>query len=196
MINIDLLLKNNMIYYCLQRLKHAILFRNRRGYGVHSPFVFEFVSEIVSEKLPYYCFDTIEKNISISNTNRKLYRLLFRIVERLSFRNILILGAESSLPRQYISAVSNQINFLSPTYDGKVDMTYIGTLVDNSVLEQWDRLYSNTLCLVIRDIHKKGVGRELWYKLKKSSSVALDMMWYGILFFSPQLQHGHYTLKI
>jgi len=34
---------------------------NRKGHGVHSPFVFEFITEVLNDNRGYYCYSTIEK---------------------------------------------------------------------------------------------------------------------------------------
>ena len=42
----------------LLRLLHPFVwllrFRHRRGYGVHSPFAFNFITDVVYQRLPYY----------------------------------------------------------------------------------------------------------------------------------------------
>jgi len=48
----------------LDRLRHG------RGFGVHSPFAFRFITECLREQLPYYAYDTITE---------PLHRLVFRI---------------------------------------------------------------------------------------------------------------------
>src|SRR4051812_36471662 len=34
---------------------------NSKGHGVHSPFVFEFITEVLNDRREYYCFAAIEK---------------------------------------------------------------------------------------------------------------------------------------
>lgn len=48
----------------LDRLRHG------RGFGVHSPFAFRFITECLRESLPYYAYDTITSPV---------HRLVFRI---------------------------------------------------------------------------------------------------------------------
>ncbi len=48
----------------IDRLRHG------RGFGVHSPFAYRFITECLREQLPYYAYDTITE---------PLHRLVFRI---------------------------------------------------------------------------------------------------------------------
>ena len=34
--------------------------RYRKGFGVHSPFAFSFITKVIDERCPYYCYDEIE----------------------------------------------------------------------------------------------------------------------------------------
>jgi hypothetical protein len=40
---------------------HWIHASNSRGHGVHSPFVFEFITQVLNDNREYYCYDAIEK---------------------------------------------------------------------------------------------------------------------------------------
>ncbi|HEY6974839.1 MAG TPA: SAM-dependent methyltransferase, partial [Chitinophagaceae bacterium] len=34
---------------------------NGKGHGIHSPFVFRFITQVLNDNREYYCFSTIEK---------------------------------------------------------------------------------------------------------------------------------------
>lgn len=64
-------------------------FRHRCGYGVHSPFAFNFITNIVYERAPYYKYGELlaaqkeqarQKDRSWNYESRKVKRLLFRLV--------------------------------------------------------------------------------------------------------------------
>jgi len=42
-------------------LNHFVLARNTKGYGVHSPFLFQFTRFVLMERNPYYIFEAIEQ---------------------------------------------------------------------------------------------------------------------------------------
>ena len=37
-------------------------FRYRCGYGVHSPFAFSLITDVIYEKMPYYAYSSLKKN--------------------------------------------------------------------------------------------------------------------------------------
>lgn len=64
-------------------------FRHRCGYGVHSPFAFNFITNIVYERAPYYKYGELlaaqkeqarQKDRGWNYESRKVKRLLFRLV--------------------------------------------------------------------------------------------------------------------
>lgn len=52
-------------------------FRRTRGFGVHSPFAFRFITEVLGERLPYYDYSRLP-----SRTDRALYRITCRFSPR------------------------------------------------------------------------------------------------------------------
>lgn len=64
-------------------------FRHRRGYGVHSPFAFNFITNVIYERTPYYKYGELlvsqkeqarQKDCGWDYETGKVKRLLFRVV--------------------------------------------------------------------------------------------------------------------
>ena len=47
----------NLLYYLKRPLIWLSRFRYRCGYGVHSPFAFSLITDVIYEKMPYYAYD-------------------------------------------------------------------------------------------------------------------------------------------
>lgn len=121
----------------LKYFQHLITARNTGGHGVHSPFIFHFIRDILSEKYPYYVFNDIERvrnrmlscaqtievadfgtgvsrSRSIANIAREALKssgqaqLLFRIIRHYGFRNILELGTSLGITTMYLASVSTK----------------------------------------------------------------------------------------
>lgn len=77
--------------------------RNKRGFGVHSPFAFHLITEIIRDKYPYYKFETIDEAVQdyCLRENRhiktKRFYLLFRILNHLNSSKILEIGTYNGL---------------------------------------------------------------------------------------------------
>ena len=164
-----------MYNYLKQRFKHAIRFRHKRGYGVHSPFVFDLITNVIKEKAIYYDFERIESKGNIREKERKLYRLLFRLAEYFSYRNVLCVGVRSPWASMYLAAVSKQMVLLNggcacpgaeyteqvkpgDLKGREIDMVFLGRAFEEDWDETWEEVLRvrrrGPLCIVIKDIYK------------------------------------------
>ena len=189
-----------MYNYLKQRFKHAIRFRHKRGYGVHSPFVFDLITNVIKEKAVYYDFERIESKGNIREKERKLYRLLFRLAEYFSYRNVLCVGVRSPWVSMYLAAVSKQMVLLNggPVCSGAeyAEQVKPGDLKGRKIDMVLRAHRRGPLCIVIKDIYKGRFNSLAWRQLRQEGTVSIDMMWYGIVFFDTRLQKGKYNVII
>lgn len=66
-------------------------YRVSRGFSVHSPFAYYFITRVLREKLPFYCFDTYV-------TDRR-DRVLFRVVNYLRPLTVAYIGPDEATAR-------------------------------------------------------------------------------------------------
>jgi len=101
----------------------------RGGYGIHSPFVFDLITEVIEEQKPYYCYEplhavrlqllqnphkvnvhnrtlSIKKAIKTYSFTEGEDRLLFRLANRFQPKKILIFGSNFGLTPLYLTAYS------------------------------------------------------------------------------------------
>lgn len=73
----------------VRRLKH------RKGYGVHSPFAFSVITDVIEERLPYYAYQVMNRvYLKNSPITSKVAFLLFRLANRFRSRKILELNCD------------------------------------------------------------------------------------------------------
>ena len=96
-------------------------FRHRRGYGVHSPFAFDFITRVVYEHTPYYQYKELsaeqrrlasEKGHNWAcRESQKVKRLLFRLVNRAQPTFIVSVGPDSAA-ELYMKAAKKDTGYL------------------------------------------------------------------------------------
>lgn len=100
--------------YRLSRTGTRILYkvRHHKGHGIHSPFVFYFITKVIEEKSLYYAYNDIREFIlsqpDITFNENKFERLLFKCVNYFNAKRILELGAGSGINTLYLTVASKQ----------------------------------------------------------------------------------------
>ena len=100
----------------LKRSKRLII--NRRGDGVHSPYAYHFITRVVRNVRPYYCFTELRealhqaRELSEGKAPRPIreartLELIFRIAHELQARHVLLLTGETSFVPHYLMATGS-----------------------------------------------------------------------------------------
>ena len=156
----------------MRKLKH------RKGFGVHSPFAFSIITEMIEEKLPYYAYRTMQpiynKQAPISF---KVACLLLRIANRFrcrTFAEVSCNGGYSMLPilltdrKNHISSLANQqaqkevLNRLALFQISSSQYSFIDSLNKIDGQETFDMLVINDNPFVQNDPQKAAVQLVEW----------------------------------
>lgn len=80
-------------------------FRHRCGYGVHSPFAFRFLTDVVYEHTPYYAYAELDAHLPWNSRmrRRKDLHLLFRLANWLQ-PTIIVTPADATIVQTYLQA--------------------------------------------------------------------------------------------
>jgi len=180
-------------------------FRNRCGYGIHSPFAFHLITDVVNEKLPYYDYSDLRnlEHTLIRNGCRKLFpqnesikfrRLLYRLANYVHPQYIVFAGEETML-FSYLKKASRQAHSVQ-TLNGIIGMqpqthflAYIRFGFNVIQLEDICRYYidrasANSL-LVVQGIGFSCEMKTFWKRLKTYPQVGItfDLYDVGLVFF-------------
>ena len=89
------------IYIWCKRVRH------RRGYGVHSPFAFGLITDVVYEHNPYYAYQELKELRHLARKSlvypERIDRLLFRLVNRFSPQRIVEVGTGAGVSLCYLA---------------------------------------------------------------------------------------------
>ncbi|MGL5788085.1 MAG: hypothetical protein ACRCX4_14910 [Bacteroidales bacterium] len=88
--------------------------RNKRGFGVHSPFAFHLITEIIREKYPFYKFEIIDEAVKsyCEQENRHIttrkFHILFRLINHLHSSRVLEIGSYNGLSTLSMALCGNE----------------------------------------------------------------------------------------
>lgn len=95
-------------------LPHSITSRVRywrtgRGYGVHSPFAYHFITRVLREQLPYYDFEQIER-MDVQMAHRHA-RLLYRLTVFFHPAAVWVGGEYAEIGRMIVAMAHPSVQF-------------------------------------------------------------------------------------
>ncbi len=165
--------------------------RKRRGYGVHSPFAFDMLTQVIYSPGQYYAYRELNglhtpADRMLRPRRRAVDRLLFRLVNAQQPRTLQAIGGSGRI-RQYMQAASSRTlqagqgevpEFLY--YDGE-DVSLPPVVAEGGTL-------------VVDHLQKH---RALWRALRRDEhyTVLFDLHDVGIAICRSDLQRDYYTVN-
>lgn len=166
---------------------------------MHSPFVFDFIISVLNDDRDFYAFQQIQNIKSMTKKERKINRLLFRMVDYYQPKNIICIGNDNSIQTQYLAAAShlieinsiNESDSLQSTIDKieNVDFVVLNIKKSNDTLNQFEILLSafqNKSFFILNNIHSNKEAKANWQSIQNQSSVkaTIDLFHLGIVLFN------------
>lgn len=113
---------NDYIKKSVRKLKH------RKGYGVHSPFAYAIITEVIEEKLPYYAYRRMQRSYDKqSPISHKVACLLLRLANRFKCRKAAELGCDGGY--SILPLLLTDSRLMAYTHGSSVTRTRIETLI-------------------------------------------------------------------
>lgn len=194
-------------------------FRKRRGYGVHSPFAFDFITGVVYNANAYYAYERLRKPLVASIARLDEYdpesgltakdlRLLFRLTNWAEPTTITLLGASPTL-EAYIRAARPSAVVVSAPAASPAPATPPAPSASSSThlfiySDSADRLpvgreltAASVVTIVVRGIHIDAAASAQWEQLKHSPlcTVSFDLGRFGIIVKVPKINPQHYIVN-
>lgn len=193
-------------------------FRNRCGYGVHSPFAFELITCVIYEKGQYYAYDYIEGNAAKANNPAqaeelskraiKVNRLLFRLANRVQ-PDVIVDAGTPGLSASYLQAARRKATYMAignldkAPFDSSlnVDFLYLHNYKDPAFVEKAFYTFlsniSSKSVFVIQGIQYSKPMRQLWERILSDDRVGItfDLYDLGIIYFDKSKIKQHYTVN-
>lgn len=190
-------------------------FRYRCGYGVHSPFAFSLITDVIYEKMPYYAYASLEKEQKrlvrergYSRGSQKVNRFLFRLVNKVQPATIVEVG-RPSVASLYLQSAKPSAEYLFASdlselfldTDVPVDFLYLNDYRNPELLEKvFDICVRRTTLKSVFVVHGICYSKEmkaLWKRLQEDERVGItfDLYDLGLLFFDKTKIKQHYIVN-
>jgi hypothetical protein len=180
------------------------LWNSSNSHGVHSPFVFGFISKAFYAKAAH--LTKREHKAATSAVQYKPAELLYRIISNTKSAKLFILGEEAAeiteMLRKLGEANSLQLWFFSPLapIPGGADLAYISGTGKDEILPLFEQviqnLGNNKIC-VVGNIHSSAATEKAWKALKKDPrvTVTIDTYHLGLVFFRQGQAKQHFYIR-
>lgn len=190
-------------------------FRYRCGYGVHSPFAFSLITDVVYEKRPYYAYQSLKeeqkkmvKEHGWPKGTQKVNRFLFRLVNRVQPTTIVEVG-RPSVASLYLQSAKPSADYLFASdlselfldADTPIDFLYLNDFRNPDLMEETFRICASRTTprsvFVIHGICYTKAMKTLWKSLQADERVGItfDLYDVGLLFFDKTKIKQHYTVN-
>lgn len=209
-------MKQRILPYWVHPLVWFRRITHRRGYGVHSPFAFNFITRVVYEKTPYYKYADLraeekrwvgKERAGWRYEPMKVKRLLFRLVNYVRARTIIDAGCLSAsslyLKAGRVHADYTGVRKLDELFleaGVPVDFLYIHDFRHPDFVQAVFDICASRVCensmFVIEGIGYTPFMRKLWERMRQDERVGVtfDLYDLGILFFNKTMNKQHYIV--
>ncbi|MBR4533557.1 MAG: hypothetical protein IKO85_03295 [Bacteroidaceae bacterium] len=195
-------------------------FRNRKGYGVHSPFAYSFIRGVVLETTPYYAYSELAQLHPWWVRWGRMYplscrQLLFRLANFAEPKTVVLL-TEDEVAKKYVRAAVPRAEIISAgkplstnTGRGKgdtkrerkmVEMKAEFVFIGREYLGEAAR-YAVAMppqgMMVCEGIHENREAMEIWRAIQADphTGITFDLYTYGVAFFNHALYKQHYKVN-
>lgn len=181
---VDMMLFQNPIIW-LRRI------RCRKGYGVHSPFAFDFITNVIYNTEKYYAYEKIDRGLRLWQKGRvkSMRRLLFRLSNYRYPETIYMQCMDKGLETACRYGCWNAKLCGNETKHGMVDMIVVDRSDEGALL----RIGDGTM-LVLGNLRK---NLNYWQSIKEDErvTVTFDMYDIGVAFARKDLNKQHYIIN-
>jgi hypothetical protein len=164
-------------------------FKAKNRHGLHSPFVYRLVDEVIYDFRAKKVYNEVEKLRSNNKTGNlpKVDQLLYRLVEDMKPGNLMVLGPVDGVTKLYLQKAVAEIN-TNLDNSGRLDLVLIEADEKEQILKYFEdclpKVYDNTM-LVLNGIYKNDSMKQAWQQIKLNPkvTVTVDLFWMGLVFF-------------
>lgn len=191
------------------------LFVSKTKHSVHSPFVYDLVTNVLNDKSYKQEYSKI-RNLNASTINSKHLKLIYRIINRYKLENILEIGDSKHLNRIFlsniqpkanvffcnvktneISEIKTQNNIQTESFDfAFYDIKNNDSLTLSEFINHLKYFHNNSI-VAVNNIHKSKEIEEVWRKIitQKEVTISIDLFFIGLVFFRKEQVKENFIIR-
>jgi predicted O-methyltransferase YrrM len=191
------------------------LFVSKTKHGVHSPFVYDLVTNVINDKSHRQEYAKT-RNLNASKINSKRLKLIYRIINRYKSENILEIGNSNHLNSTFlsniqlktnvffcnvktneISEIKTQKNIQSESFDfAFYDIKKNDSLKLSDFMNHLKYFHNNSI-VAINNIHQSKEMEEVWRKIitQKEVTISINLFFIGLVFFRKEQVKENFIVR-
>ena len=161
-------------------------FRHRRGYGVHSPFAYEFLTNVVYEKGEFYQYSTLDRELALKQRFRirQCLHLMFRLSNHLQPGTAFV-DEPTGQAARYVMAGCHKCRLTDKPDDDELDLCLLASPNDQAAC----RIREGGV-LVVDNLRQ----HHAWFA-SLPAVLTFDLWDMGIAFFDSRYNKQHYIVN-
>lgn len=182
-----------------------------RGFGVHSPWAFRLINNVINERMPYYRYAELEQTAPCNDKEQlRLCRLYFRLANFFRPLTIVDYAPESPAYGRYMAAACARASITTISQDmtdddrrlidglTTVDMLRMSARGDRRefYVSMRNKAHDGS-AFIIEGIKTNRCARSLWREIKADEGCTLtfDLYYCGIVYFDSKRYKHHYIVN-
>ncbi len=201
------------LLFLIKYLKY--LFVSKTEHGVHSPFVYDLVTNVINDKSYKQEYAKI-RNLNDNTINLKCLTLIYRLITHYKSENILEIGGIETLNGIFLSNIQLKTNLFfynlktneisEVKTQKKIQMESFDFAFYNiknnqsltlSELMNHLKYFHNNSIVAINNIHQCKEMEEVWRKIitQKEVTISIDLFFIGLVFFRKEQVKENFIIR-
>lgn len=201
------------LLFLIKYLKY--LFVSKTEHGVHSPFVYDLVTNVINDKSYKKEYAKI-RNLNDNTINLKCLTLIYRLITHYKSENILEIGGIETLNGIFLSNIQLKTNLFfynlktneisEVKTQKKIQMESFDFAFYNiknnqsltlSELMNHLKYFHNNSIVAINNIHQCKEMEEVWRKIitQKEVTISIDLFFIGLVFFRKEQVKENFIIR-
>tara|TARA_B100001057_G_scaffold113040_1_gene111312 strand:- start:21 stop:638 length:618 start_codon:yes stop_codon:yes gene_type:complete len=201
------------LLFLIKYLKY--LFVSKTKHGIHSPFVYDLVTNVLNNKSHSQAYTKV-RNLNDIKINSKYLELIYRLITHYKSENILEINYFENLNRTYLNNFQLKANmFFCNRETNKISEIRTQNKIklesfdfaffniknnDNLTLNEFMnylKYFHNNSIVAINNIHQSKEIEEVWKKIitQKEVTISIDLFFIGLVFFRKEQVKENFIIR-